>query len=162
MHLREVLSNLSPPLERLIDGPGWCGTRIVAPIPTNVLQSGVGQADTDRVRLHLHRRNHKLKPAEIDALVAAYLAGETKASLARRFDLHEHTVRAHLDRRDVYHHPVPIALTIQQRQRIAKLFRDGRSRKEIAELLGVSERTVGRVLRSADVTRDRSGSDAAS
>ena len=95
----------------------------------------------------MRQPNHKLQPVEIAALAAAHEAGASIAALAIQFELHYETVRAHLLRSGVALRGDAKATTPKQRRQIMRLHLEGINNKEVARRVGISPRTVGRVLR---------------
>lgn len=134
MHLREVLSNFTKEIHRLIDAQKSAPRPVVAP-------------PAEGVRV-LRQPNHKLHAAEIAALVAAYESGVSIAALAVQFELHYETARAHLLRSEVALRGNAKPATPEQRHAIQRLHGQGVTNKEIARRVGMSPRTVGRVLRA--------------
>jgi len=95
------------------------------------------------------RRSRPLKPAEVDALVAGYEAGETTKELAAEYGIHRVTVSSHLRRAGI-----PLrrsGLNAAQIAEAADLYRAGYSSERIAERFGVNADTVIRALRRAGV-----------
>lgn len=133
MHLREVLSNFTPLLHHLTD-PRKPGPELPLAPPR------------EGVRV-LRQPNHKLQPAELAALVAGYEAGVSIAALAIKFELHYETARAHMLRSGVVLRGNAKPATPAQRRTILRLHSQGITNKEIARRIGMSPRTVGRVLR---------------
>jgi transposase len=99
----------------------------------------------------LRQPNHKLQATEIAALVAAYEGGTSIAALAIQFELHYETARAHLLWSGVVLRGNAKPATREQRLEMIWLHREGTTNKTIAKRLGVSPRTVGRVLRADDM-----------
>lgn len=134
VHLREVLSNFTKETQRLV-----VAQRSAPEVPIVPPAEGVQI---------LRQPNHKLKPAEVAALVAAYEAGVSIAALAIQFELHYETARAHLLRNGVALRGNAKPATPAQRRTILRLHEEGVTKEEIGRRIGMSPRTVGRVLRA--------------
>ncbi|MCA1603569.1 MAG: helix-turn-helix domain-containing protein, partial [Acidobacteria bacterium] len=123
MHLTDSLSNPGTPLLRLVtalDEVGGLENLQVSAVMRDAIMAQTGAADPSTVRLSI-KENRKLSPAEVGELVAAYKAGMSQKELARRFDLHEQTVRAHLQRQEVTLRPVRV-LTEAQEDEVVQLY----------------------------------------
>lgn len=95
--------------------------------------------------------NRKLQPAEVDDLIGRYEQGTNLSELARQFDLHFQTVRAHLRRRGVdlrSSHPV---LSDEQKLEVRALYAAGLSTYKLGDRFGVDRDTIRRALRAAGV-----------
>lgn len=90
--------------------------------------------------------NRKLTAAEVDELVAAYLAGVDLKALGERFGMHRQTVRAHLRRRGVELRSDFPALAEAQIDRAVELYAEGLSAAKVAKQLNAAEGTVRRAL----------------
>src|SRR5262245_5040177 len=88
MDLSGQLSNPQLPLRLWLT---WTSRRRKAPHPRR-------PKEPPRVE---RRTSRSLKPAQVDALVAAYEAGNSMKKLAAAFGVHRNTVKAHLRRADV-------------------------------------------------------------
>jgi DNA-binding CsgD family transcriptional regulator len=97
-----------------------------------------------------------LKPAEVEALAAGYLAGKSMKNLAAEFGIERRTVSAHLRRAQV-----PIrrgGLDATQAAKVARLYSQGWSAGQLAQRFNVSPNNVLKTLRSTNVTiRPRQG-----
>jgi transposase len=94
----------------------------------------------------VHRR---LRPAEIDELVAAYQAGATLRQLSEQFQVHRASISIILERQNV-----PRRYRMVERERLQRAIRDyqdGKSIISIATELGVSGDTVRKALGRAGV-----------
>lgn len=92
----------------------------------------------------------RLAPDQVDALIAAYLAGTPCKELAARFEVNESTVFAHLTRRRVERRPFR-KLHDASLKRAKMLYASGSSLRSVATELGVSKETVRAGLVSAGV-----------
>ena len=91
----------------------------------------------------------RLRPDEVEALVAAYGAGKTMKELAAVFGISRQTVSTHLRRAKS-----PIrreGLDQEQVGEVVALYEAGRTSREIADCYGVSPDTVLRTLRRQGV-----------
>ena len=92
MRLREHLPNIGGPLLELRTAQARQAKRAG--------QKG-DLASLEVVVTAIKQPNRKLQPAEIDALVAAYEAGESMRQLGFQYGMYVKTVRAHLLRRGI-------------------------------------------------------------
>ena len=92
----------------------------------------------------------RLSASEIDNLVEAYLSGESAATCAARFGVHEQTVRNHLARRGVERRVNRRKLTEDEVETAVQRHRAGESSAAIARSLHVSPDTVLREVHAAD------------
>lgn len=102
------------------------------------------------------QKQTRLRPEEVDLVVAAYQAGSTRAEVATQFGIHKNTVTDHLERRGV---PRRLqSLTHSQVDKAAKLYKHGWSLARIGEHFQVDPSTVWRAFRRARVKmRPRAG-----
>jgi transposase len=136
VHLSACLSNFGPPLDRVLR------SRTEDPV------RHPGECGRDRQGF---RPNHKLRPAELDDLVAAYQAGASLRALGRQFNVHEQTVRRQLQQRGLVLRQGAKALSAEGLAELAAAYELGRSTYELAGELGVSADTVQRLLRQSGV-----------
>jgi DNA-directed RNA polymerase specialized sigma24 family protein len=95
----------------------------------------------------------------VPELVNAYLAGVHLNALAKRFGMHEQTVKAHLQRAGVPVRPRP-KLDSTQVEEAAELYADGWSLYQLGDRFGCDASTMRRTLHRAGVTmRGRGRSD---
>ena len=110
----------------------------------------------DRLRRTDSRTLLRLKPAEVAALVTAYMAGTSMRNLAAEFGIERRTVSAHLRRAQV-----PIrrgGLDPNRAVEAARLYAEGWSCGRLADRFEVSPNSVLRTLRAANVAiRPRRG-----
>ena len=118
--------------------------------PAALVQTGLAPPHRDDVRLELHQVQHRLSPAEIDAMVAAYEAGRSLAALSREFKLHKRTVHAHLVRAGVDLRPQQV-LTSEQVAEVIKLYRSGATLKQLGPQYGVANASIRNYLLRARV-----------
>jgi lambda repressor-like predicted transcriptional regulator len=135
VHLRELLSNSAPLLERTLQAS--------EARPLKVRRA----EDQRRVRF---QPNHKLQPAEITALVKSYRLGTSIKALGRQYDLHEQTVRAHLERAAVELRPQQV-LTADQVAEIVELYRAGATLRQLGVQCGVATGSIRNYLLRAGV-----------
>jgi lambda repressor-like predicted transcriptional regulator len=135
VHLRELLSNVTPLLQRAL-------TASEAPL------SHAHRAEARRPTQF--RPNHKLRPAEIATLVKSYRAGTSIKALSRQFQLHVQTVRAHLERAAVELRPQQV-LTPGQVDEITELYRAGASLRELGLHYNVANNSIRNYLLRAGV-----------
>lgn len=135
--LGEQLSSFPRPLKRLLRH--W--DRVVL---------AADSAPVSRVHLPLPRPNHKLNPGEIVALAEEYRAGASIKDLSRRYDLHEQTVRARLERAGVTLRPWKV-VTPEQVTVIVVQYQSGLSLRDLGQLHGVSGITIRNYLLRAGV-----------
>jgi len=95
------------------------------------------------------RRAQRLTAEELAELVAGYLAGAQAKELARRFQVHRHTVADVLERSGLQ--PRQRGLGSAQLARACQLYRDRWSLARLGEELGVTANTVRRYLLMAGV-----------
>lgn len=137
MHLRECLSNLAEPVERVFRAWDSMASRVVAAVP--------------RVERRALQSNRKLQPADIDGLVADYQSGVDLTALGERYGLHRQTAKAHLQRRGVEVRSERPALDDQQIARAVALYAKGYGLSPIASQFGVAPNTVKRALMAQGV-----------
>ena len=117
-------------------------------------RSGASEPKTQTGK-QVHRR---LRPVEIEQLVAGYQAGATVYQLSDRFRISRSIMSQHLEREDVprRHRPMSEA----QAQMAVRLYSNGMSSIEVGAQLGRDPRAVRRVLQKARVRmRDSHGRD---
>lgn len=96
----------------------------------------------------------RLTPAQLDDLLARYEAGEGKVELAERFSIHPATVNKHILR----HKGLRRGVSDEHAKRIVRLYTvEGMTMDEIGREVGLSQRSVGRVLVAAGVERRAPG-----
>ena len=83
--------------------------------------------------------------------MSSYLAGARLAELGRHFGMHEQTVRAHLQRRNVELRGKH-ALSAAKIREVTRRYEAGESSLELGLTFGVADSTVRNVLRRAGVT----------
>jgi DNA-directed RNA polymerase specialized sigma24 family protein len=144
VHLREVLSNLTPNLQRILaDGVREKSGRL----PRSHL---VGYRQDAAVRFHLQQAQVRLSPASADALISAYQSGRSIAALSRDFKINKSTVQAHLVRANVRLRPQKV-LTADQAAQVVTLYMAGKTLKELGSKFGVGHNTVRNYLLRAGV-----------
>ena len=100
----------------------------------------------------------RLTEADVDGLVARYIAGSAINELARLFNVNRTTVISHLDRRDIPRRRVVRKMTDRTVAEAASRYGQGLSLEVVAEEFGVHARTLAREFRRADVAiRPRPG-----
>jgi transposase-like protein len=99
---------------------------------------------------HLRHPNRKLNPTEGVDLVEAYQAGEHISSLARRFSMHEQTVKAHLRRAGIRLRPWP-RLVAAEIAEAALLYVAGWTLYQLGDTFGCNASTMRRALHLAGV-----------
>jgi DNA-binding CsgD family transcriptional regulator len=100
---------------------------------------------------------HRLTVHQVTELVQAYREGATVAVLADRFDIHRHTVTAHLERREVSRRQ-PATMSASHVKEAARLYHTGLSLAAVGQVLGFSANTVRKYLLEAGVRiRQRPG-----
>ncbi len=104
------------------------------------------------------RPNHKLQSSEIQTLVRSYQNGTAIKALSRQFQLHEQTVRAHIDRAGVQLRPQRV-LTDAQVADLAKAYRAGAPIRQLAAAYNVSYGSIRNHLLRAGVTFARPSED---
>jgi lambda repressor-like predicted transcriptional regulator len=82
--------------------------------------------------------------------VKSYRAGTSIKALSRQFELHEQTVRAHLERASVELRPQRV-LTIDQVAEIAELYRGGASLRQLGLQYDVANNSIRNYLLRAGV-----------
>jgi hypothetical protein len=108
-----------------------------------------------QTRKQIHRR---LRPPEIDALAASYLAGATVYQLAEQFRVHRTTVSLLLERKSAPRRNRPLSPTQIEQARV--LYATGQSLAKVGKQLGCDANTVRLALLRADVRmRDCHGRD---
>ena len=95
------------------------------------------------------RRAQRLTAEELAELVAGYLAGAQAKELARRFQVHHHTVADVLERSGLQ--PSATGPGVRPGGSTIQLYRDGWSLARLGEELGVTANTVRRYLLMAGV-----------
>jgi hypothetical protein len=100
----------------------------------------------------LKQPNHKLQPAEVDALVAAYETGTAIDGLARDFTLYHQTVRYHLKRRGVAIRPQAV-LTPEQAEQVVAAYGAGQSLRQLATEFDTTYSSIRNCLLRAGVTQ---------
>lgn len=103
------------------------------------------------------QKQNRLKPEEIDRLVAMYESGSSVNQLAELVKIHRTTVMAHLKRRGIPTRPTVRALTDEQVQEVIKLYKGGLSTAAIAIRYDVNPGTIRNELIRADVPRRSPG-----
>lgn len=104
-------------------------------------------------RKQIHRR---LKPAEIERLMAWYQAGSTIYQLAEQFHIHRDTVSKILERAGIPRRNRP--LTASQIEQAAALYETGLSLESIGTELGCAGSTVWHAFQKAGIPmRDQHG-----
>jgi DNA-binding CsgD family transcriptional regulator len=150
-HTHRQLSNLSPTLEA-IDNQAIDDQAIVTPTdasPEKAHWSG-------RIPRSKPRTTRPLKPAQVDALVRGYEAGQTMSELAAEFGINRLTVSRHLRRVGVILRRT--GLGPLGANEVANLYEAGWSSARLAERFDVSADTVLKALRHAGVAiRPRRG-----
>ena len=117
------------------------------PTPREVLDEPVeGVVKTGPVQ-----RQRRLDETRVLDLVAAYVAGETVAGVARQFGIDEQTAHAHLNRMGVPRRAYQ-TVTDDKIDVAVQLYLSGVSIRQVARELGVHERTARKVLVEAGVT----------
>ena len=95
------------------------------------------------------KRQRRLSPEQVRALVAAYGAGVAINELARRFKVHRATVLDHLNRSgSKRRYP---ALDQSQVAEAVNLYRAGKSFRDVGIALGVHASTVRQILLRAGI-----------
>ncbi len=145
MHLRELLSNLTPTLHRVLDEVPNQGTAWLAAVSRS---RTVPQESA--TRLDIRQAQHRLSPAETGALVSAYQAGRSVAALSRDFKIHKSTVQAHLVRAGVVLRPQKV-LTADQATEAIELYLAGATLKQLGPKFGVGHNTIRNYLLRAGV-----------
>jgi DNA-binding transcriptional ArsR family regulator len=95
---------------------------------------------------------HRLPPAEIDALVEAHQAGAPARQLAEQFKISRSTVLEHLERQGVPRRPNVRKLTDQQVEQAGTDYHGGKSLAIVAARYEVAERTLAREFRRGGVS----------
>lgn len=102
----------------------------------------------DPVVLQVQRR---LKPTEIDELVAMYEAGSSVAVAAESFDVNRETVLLHLERQGIRRRANLSKMTESQVANCARLYLAGGSMAALCEYAEVNPTTMRRELVKAGV-----------
>ncbi len=97
----------------------------------------------------------RLRPEEIEELIAAYLAGSTALTLAGKYSIHRTTVLALLERHQVSRRGR--VLTPDHIERAVSSYASGRSCASIAKELQVNPETVRQALLKTGVVMRRPG-----
>ncbi len=120
-------------------------------------ESRVGATNTcRRVQLDGSRRvQRRLPPAEIEELIAGYVAGATAIALAGKHSIHRTTVLALLERHRVSRRGR--VLTPDHVERAVSLYASGRSCASIGKELQVNPETIRQALLKAGVAMRRPG-----
>ncbi len=93
----------------------------------------------------------QLQPAEVDELVAAYLAGDAVNDLAQQFGVHRTTVMAHLARREAKRPTTSAKWDDDTLAAAARLYADGASLNDVGARFGVHASTVANRFHHAGV-----------
>lgn len=142
VHLRDSLSNLPTPLERLVDRLG---------MELGEADDGLEQPVSAGTPTEpSYRRNRILQADEQRELVTQYRRGATEKALAVEFGLHRQTVSAHLRRAGVLKRS-SLKMTPELVERAATLYRAGWSTVQIGKQFGLGASTVGKALKRAGV-----------
>ena len=121
---------------------------------------GASAAERDQRGRLSNPVQRRLTEAEVDDLVARYVAGSAIDELARAFEVNRTTVISHLDRRDVPRRRVVRKMTDATVAQAARRYDQGLSLVAVAEEFGVHARTLARELRRAGAEiRPRQGQD---
>ena len=131
VHRAEVLTNNSPTTLALFRAL-WRGeiSKLLA-------------ADTQRVSAPRQRSARRLRPDELDALVAGYHSGGSVYELADRFKIGRTTVAEHLKARGVV---MRNEVQVDEYARMVSLFEQGLSLNQIGREVGRDPKTVKCVL----------------
>jgi DNA-directed RNA polymerase specialized sigma24 family protein len=97
------------------------------------------------------QRQRRLDPAEVRALVDAYVAGATVPELVDRFGIHRTTVLDHLKRNDIRRRPQVRKLSDRQVAEAAELYSNGLSTVKVAAMFDVNADTVRKALHRTGV-----------
>jgi transposase len=97
------------------------------------------------------QKQRRLEEQEILRLVAGYLSGQSVPQLVESWGVHRTTVLAHLERRGVPRRRNTRKLTDDQVSEAARRYRQGDSLDTVAAHFGVSQRTIGRELKTFGV-----------
>ena len=90
-----------------------------------------------------------LSAAEVDRLVADYMAGVGVGELAERYGVRRATVAAHLRRRNVLRRRP--GLDVNEQAESVRLYRDGMSLRAIGQRMGVDRKVVRALMVTAGV-----------
>jgi hypothetical protein len=135
VHLSEQLSHFTIPLERAL----------VAVEKHRLIPS---------VRIieprAAYRPNTKLRPEQLETLVAAYESGVSIKQLGRQYRAHEQTIRAHLERGGVEIRPLRMADDELVAETV-RLYKSGSSLRQISKASGVTYGSVRNYLLRAGV-----------
>lgn len=144
--------NQKLPLFRLVKALEAATGATAEGVNSGVVEALVAQAgaeDAATVRLAV-KENRKLSATEVAELLAAYEAGESQKELARRFGMHEQTVRAQLKRQGARLRPKSRIGEVAE-ARIRELYVLGWSGPRIGRELGLTDSTVYRALKRMGV-----------
>ena len=137
VRLREGLANFPAPLERALNAQVGHGRSARRPEPG--------------VRTTLTCPNHKLRPDEVDALVACYEAGTAINELARQFRVDKETARLHLQKREVRLRPQRV-MTDVQAARAVELYLAGATLRQLGTAFGIATTSIRNYLHRAGIT----------
>jgi len=156
VRLRDSLSNPNKQLKRLLaamnNRGGVASLLDSAEAARAELIAQTGAEDPASVRL-IVKENRKLAAFEVAELVAAYEAGASQRGLARRFGLHEQTVRTHLRRQGLTLRPVRVLEGVLADEAVRLYVNEQLSLVKVGRRLGVSPDAVRRLLRQRGVPR---------
>jgi transposase-like protein len=138
--LRESLSSENTPFAKLLRTAKDIGLEEKRPASSQV----------KALNPQTYRMNRKLSPAERSKLAEQYQLGLSVLELARKFEMHRHTVAAHLEREGVDVRPQK-KMTPRLVARARQLYEQGNSLSEVGRQLGVEASTVGKALKRAGV-----------
>lgn len=156
--LRDSLSNLSPPLVRLLealDGHQPLSPQQVKLDAQQAVIDQTGAGDAGSVRLDAEETRY-LTADEAKEVAAAYERGETMNSLAQRLGVHRTTISKQLDRTRTTKRP-KIKLTEERLAQAKKFYLQGWSTQRIAWELKLGQTTVYDALKEAGVQMRRRG-----
>jgi hypothetical protein len=114
------------------------------------LRSAV-QASATTARPGPHRTHTRLRPVEVDDMVAAYRAGDSIEQLADRYGVHRTTVIAHLGRRQVQLRPTFAPWDHDALTAAAAYYASGASLATVADRFGVDPSTVANRFRRGGI-----------
>jgi DNA invertase Pin-like site-specific DNA recombinase len=120
-------------------GKGGLSDDLLPPLPQ------VNEVDPGRYRM-----NRKLTRAQRAKLAEEYRFGLSALELARKYQMHRHTVSAHLEREGVAIRG-QLKMTPHLVDRARQLYADGQSLTAIGKQLGVEASTAGKALKRAGV-----------
>ena len=116
------------------------------------------QPSATTARPGLHRTQTRLRPVEVDDLVAAYRAGDSVKQLADRYGVHRTTVIAQLGRQEVQLRPTFTSWDHDALTAAVAYYASGASLATVANRFGVDPSTVANRFRRAGITiRPRRG-----